>query len=85
MSFTCECGNRMRCVDTRQTDNGKATRRLYRCSCGHRFTTLERPYDAKPGSQPPQLGARKKSLSELLREAADKIESYKENKQGCPL
>lgn len=36
----CECGQRMKCIDSRPADQ-RGTRRRYTCRCGVRLTTLE--------------------------------------------
>lgn len=40
----CSCGKRMTCIDSRPTGEN-LTRRRYRCSCGHRQSSIEMPVD----------------------------------------
>lgn len=50
MSFNCQCGARMACIDTRTS--GPDVRRRYSCTCGKRISTREVIVDFDEGPLP---------------------------------
>lgn len=49
MSWPCECGKRMKCLETRMREG--STYRRYKCDCGTRITTSEQSVDAVVSSR----------------------------------
>lgn len=42
----CECGERLVCVSTKPTDDGKGRLRVYRCpACGTRYRSSEEVFE----------------------------------------